>query len=57
MKQKEVYWLGNVKMNEQIYKSTLEHFAKELELTESVYLQTQEKSDSVIPDQNTMVLS
>lgn len=32
MKQKEVYWLGNVKMNEQIYKSILDHFAKELEL-------------------------
>lgn len=33
MRQKKVYWPGDVKMNE-IYKSTLDHFAKELELTE-----------------------
>lgn len=40
---KEVYQPGNVKMNAQICKSTLDHFAKELELIECMYLQTQEK--------------
>lgn len=43
-------------MNAQICKSTLDHFAKELELIECMYLQTQEKPGYVWA-QSTMVLS